>query len=45
MYGTDMWLNPTALMTTSIYCVTLIVYCVYLMTQELRSDRYRLDSN
>ena len=38
-------LNPTVLSNLSIHCVTSMMYFVYLITQALRSDGYRLSSD
>ena len=44
MRSTGLRLNPTSLSTTSISCVTLMIYIVYLTTRALRLDEYRPSS-
>ena len=44
MCSTSLQLNPTFLSTTSISCVTLMIYIVYLTTRALRLDEYRPSS-
>ena len=44
-YGNSLGLNPTELSTTIIYCVTSMIYFVYLTTWALRLDGYIQSSN